>query len=451
MKTGTVGIKEIVSGYQYRVKPNTYLVEGKRIFAKLKARGVLNSTVADYTDTVFRPGIFKRIFVKSEQFGRPYLTAQAVLCEDPRKMAKPLSIKHTANLDYMAIHKNDILVSCAGTIGNVRLIGGFLNNYIGSQDIIRAVSKDIYGFLYAYLSTSHVYKYLQAQIYGSVVPRIEPENVRDIPVPSFSPDIIERVNSLIIKSQDLRDSAIAVFDTAVNKFETLLCKSNYRACCRTQVTSSKMVSGRFTRFDAQYQIGTNELSKEIHGTDTVKVGRVAKNIYVGNRGKRNYVKHGIPFLSSSDMILFNPIKFSTLISVKTPNLEGLLVHTDDILISRSGTVGNTVIVSETLNGKAVSEHALRLVIDPDKMDPKYVFCYLNTSHGKRVLESLAYGSVIITLGEESVANIDLPLLPQEAKDEISAKIGQYSTLLDEATRLENEAVSLVETEIDKWN
>ena len=106
---------------------------------------------------------------------------------------------------------------------------------------------------------------------------------------------------------------------------------------------------------------------------------------------------------------------------------------------------------ELIDGKAVSEHALRLVIDPDKIDPKYVFCYLNTAHGKRVLESLAYGSVIITLGEEFVANIDLPLLSKEAQDTISAKIKRYSSLLDEATRLENEAVSLVEAEIEKWN
>ena len=142
--------------------------------------------------------------------------------EDPRKMAKTLSTKHTANLDYMAIHKNDILVSCAGTIGNVRLIGGFLHNHIGSQDIIRAVSKDKYGFLYAYLSTSQVYNYLQAQIYGSVVPRIEPENVRDIPVPAFSSEMIERANTLIIQSQGLRDRAIEVIDKA----KKITCRRN---------------------------------------------------------------------------------------------------------------------------------------------------------------------------------------------------------------------------------
>ena len=151
------------------------------------------------------------------------------------------------------------------------------------------------------------------------------------------------------------------------------------------------------------------------------------------------------------MTLFNPVKYSTPISRKTPNLDGLLVHVGDILISRSGTIGNSIIVGETLNGKAVSEHALRLVIDSNKIDPRYVFCYFNTKHGKRLLESLAYGSVIITLGEEFVRNIDLPLLSIETQKSISNTIGQYTMMLDEATRLENEAIGLVESEIEKWN
>ena len=150
------------------------------------------------------------------------------------------------------------------------------------------------------------------------------------------------------------------------------------------------------------------------------------------------------------MMLFNPLKYSTPISLKTPNLQSLLVHKNDILISRSGTIGNTVIVGDILDGKAVSEHALRLVIDADKIAPQYIFCYLNTQHGKRVLESLSYGSVIITLGEEFVADIDLPIISQDKIERISELVRMYQELIDKATYLENSAVDLVESEIEKW-
>ena len=151
------------------------------------------------------------------------------------------------------------------------------------------------------------------------------------------------------------------------------------------------------------------------------------------------------------MMLFNPIKYAKKISRKTKDLSSMLVRTGDILISRSGTVGNTALVSDTLNGCAVSEHAMRLRLFPQTISPEYVFCYFNTKEGKCYLESLAYGSVIITLGEEFVGNIDLPILDENIQQEIYTDIAQYTSKLDKATHLENMAIKIVESEIEKWS
>lgn len=73
--------------------------------------------------------------------------------------------------------------------------------------------------------------------------------------------------------------------------------------------------------------------------------------------KNLYVKEqGIPFC---DMMLFNAIFYAKI--SKMPYLNDCSYG--DILISRSGTVGNTIIVGNSYNGTAVSEHAMRLVID----------------------------------------------------------------------------------------
>lgn len=128
----------------------------------------------------------------------------------------------------------------------------------------------------------------------------------------------------------------------------------------------------------------------------------------------------------------------------------LLVSEKDILISRSGTVGNTVIVGTDLTGVAVSEHALRLVINKDVIEPEYVFCYLNTKQGKNILEATAYGSVIITLNEDYIGNINLPLIDDKVRSKIVLSINQYLTKMDKATNNENQAISLVENEIALW-
>ena len=151
------------------------------------------------------------------------------------------------------------------------------------------------------------------------------------------------------------------------------------------------------------------------------------------------------------MMLFNALRYSKNISVNTPSLKMMQVHKNEILISRSGTVGNSILIGDLLNEKAVSEHALRLVLDEQKVNPSYVFAYLNTEEGRELLQSLAFGSVIITLGENFVADIDLPILDEQRQEKIIQKIDEYVRLADKAAEKESSAISMVEKEIDGWN
>ena len=185
--------------------------------------------------------------------------------------------------------------------------------------------------------------------------------------------------------------------------------------------------------------------------NTIKISSVASKIFVGNRGKRNYVNSGIPFLSSSDMMLANPLRTCKYISKHTPSISEMVVNDRDILISRSGTVGNTLIVGKNLSGVAVSEHAMRLVIESDEISPEYVFAYFKTQHGYDALQILPYGSVIVTLGEDFLADIDLPIIEKSKRDSIKKYICSYIEKRDDSIDIENQAISMVEQEIEKWN
>ncbi len=182
----------------------------------------------------------------------------------------------------------------------------------------------------------------------------------------------------------------------------------------------------------------------------MKVRNVADEIFVGGRGKRNYIEKGIAFLSSSDMMLFNPKRYSKEVSKRDNNIEQMLVRKEDILISRSGTVGNTIIVGDGLNNTAVSEHALRLRINSNLMSPYYVFAFLKTKTGLKSMEASAFGSVIITLNEDLIGNIEIPILTQNIQNIISDKCKAFVKLSDMSVNKENEAISLIEKEIDLW-
>ena len=94
---------------------------------------------------------------------------------------------------------------------------------------------------------------------------------------------------------------------------------------------------------------------------------------------------------------------------------------------------------------------MKLVIDKSKIAPEYVYAYLLTGQGQDSLKTLPYGSVIVTLGEMFLADLDLPLIDGAIYEEVVKLIKNYITKSDESVRMENEAIAMVEQEIEKWN
>lgn len=407
-----------------------------------------------YCSTIFTSGRAKRMYTKQE-FGYPFLSNADVASQNPLSACNYASKKYS--YDETAFLKGGmILTGRVGAIGQTSFVPKFWEQYgmMGSDNIIRIVVKPEYknGFIYAYLASKVGNLSFWKHATGGVQPFITDKMVGNLPIPNFPESFQKEVDDLIQQSATLREQATAKLDEAKKIFENEIGVSNtdYGAY-KNEGIAIQSIAGKFKRMDSQYQIGHKSIVKEKRNLTTTKINDVAKDIFTGNRGKRNYVENdGIYFLSSSEMMLANPKRFCKKISRRTPNLNDLLVKKGNILISRSGTVGNTILVSDDLNGCAVSEHAMRLVIDEEKIAPEYVFAYFCTKQGKDSLAILPYGSVIVTLGEEFLGDVDLPLLPIETQDRITALVKEYSKMTDMAIEKENKAITMVEQEIEKW-
>lgn len=410
--------------------------------------------LAYYCSTIFTSGRARRMYTKQE-FGYPFLSNADVASQNPLSACNYASKKYS--YDETAFLKGGmILTGRVGAIGQTSFVPKFWERYgmMGSDNIIRIVVKPEHknGFIYAYLASKVGNLSFWKHATGGVQPFITDKMVGNLPIPNFPESFQKEVDDLIQQSATLREQATAKLDEAKKIFENEIGVSNtdYGAY-KNEGIAIQSIAGKFKRMDSQYQIGHKSIVKEKRNLTTTKINDVAKDIFTGNRGKRNYVENdGIYFLSSSEMMLANPKRFCKKISRRTPNLNDLLVKKGNILISRSGTVGNTILVSDDLNGCAVSEHAMRLVIDEEKIAPEYVFAYFCTKQGKDSLAILPYGSVIVTLGEEFLGDVDLPLLPIETQDRITALVKEYSKMTDMAIEKENKAITMVEEEIEKW-
>ena len=126
----------------------------------------------------------------------------------------------------------------------------------------------------------------------------------------------------------------------------------------------------------------------------------------------------------------------------TQNLSKLLIQKWDILISCSGTVGNVSLACETLAGKALSQHAIRLrATDPDLAG--FIAAFLRSRYGRPQLTQATYGSVIVHIEPEHLERVLIPDLPPIRRIEIGRLMCKAGELRDEANHLLDEADRLL--------
>lgn len=233
---------------------------------------------------------------------------------------------------------------------------------------------------------------------------------------------------------DIRDEAIQ---------EVEIAESPVKYCT---VTLSDVIS-RGKRLEASVfdveakQAYQNIINGKYPGVPLIGDRFLVNRAYYGARLKRNYVDRKYPnavgFIGSSEMLdcYPHPVKFME----DSDRTKDLHVKYGDILISRSGTIGNLTFVGKTLEKLLVSEHAIRLEC---REFPGYVYAFLKSKTGQLLVGSNIYGAVIQEIEPEHLALIPIPDAPVSIKNRINNLIvGSYelrdasNALIDEATAL----------------
>ena len=112
-------------------------------------------------------------------------------------------------------------------------------------------------------------------------------------------------------------------------------------------------------------------------TEIVNLGDLVINggVFYPGRHKRNYVKNtgkSLPFYSGTQILQIRPfdIKYQP---IDYKPARNHVVEKDWILITRSGSTGRVVIVGKELDGTMITEHVIRVIVNPDLIDPYYVY------------------------------------------------------------------------------
>lgn len=411
-------------------------------------------------EEAYYPGRYKRIYT-SEDKGEPfYLPSQ--LEEIYPKPSKWISAKTASLLEKDRIKESNLLISRSGTIGKCAISSRSSIGKIFSDDVIRITFRSTYdlGYVYAYLNTEDGLKLLQSNNYGAVIDHIEPEHLKNLPIPNAPEEIKRSIHDAVIAFYDLRDQSNDLIDEAQRLLykalglpEKMDLKPKYyapQAGFRCFTMSSNELNNRF---DVSYHLPEIKeilslISKQAAEVTTLGDPRISKEIILAGVFKRTYVNKdlGTPFLGGRDITQLAP-KVDKYLSYSVHKVrihKELEVFENYILISDRGTIGKVQIVPKHWNGWAVSQNIIKLIPISSSI-AGYIYIYLQTSLGQALIKRETYGSVVDMIDDNNVASIPIPLLKDNSmQSRINDLVLQANELRYQAYLKEQEALQQME-------
>lgn len=177
----------------------------------------------------------------------------------------------------------------------------------------------------------------------------------------------------------------------------------------------------------------------------------AKGAFHAGREGRVWVKeerYGVPFMGSVDIIQANLDRLPLISKEQVSRKPLFRVFKDWVLITRSGTIGRMTLARQEMDGHACSEHVMRVVPDPEKIFPGYLYCYLRSKFGVPLVVSSTYGAIIQHIEPHHVINLPVPIVDKQLEEkahELINKCGDNRTdsneLLKKAGQLINKHFS----------
>lgn len=433
--------------------------EAKQLIVQCKYGAVpLNELV----ESCFYPGRFKRAYVSQKYGEKFFLPSQ--LNELAPVATKFIATKTIKELEKLRIKDNTLLITRSGTIGNCTIASNALINGIFSDDVIRLIPKQDHhlGFIYIYLRSSSGRTVLQSSNYGAVIQHIEPSHLLRLPIPN-APEILKtHIHRIVKESFRLRDESNTLIEQARTKLQKALelpsledlapQPNGGNGLCAFSVN----VASLNQRLEANYH---NPLVQAIekhcrqHAEQVLPLRDITltHKFVLPGRFKRVYVEkdHGITFFSGKNIGELDPSdkRYLSFSQHDKKIKDELTIEKNMLLITCSGTVGNVTLVPEHWDGWTMTHDIIRLI--PSSVEiGGYLFAWLSSSWGNKLINRYCYGAVVPHIEIEHLSQVSVPILSDsKLMQEISTMVLSANEKRYQAFLKEQEALQILNRDV----
>ena len=170
--------------------------------------------------------------------------------------------------------------------------------------------------------------------------------------------------------------------------------------------------------------------------DKVTLGDIASNIQTGPFGSQlhqsDYSLSGTPVVMPKDLSegRISEISIARVSDDHVNRLSRHKIEVGDILYSRRGDVGRCAYATETEKGWLCGTGCLRVTIDAEKANAKFVFYQLQKPDTVGWVEKHAIGSTMLNLNTSILSNVPVIFPSLETQERIAGILSAYDNLIE---------------------
>lgn len=196
----------------------------------------------------------------------------------------------------------------------------------------------------------------------------------------------------------------------------------------------------YDKYDNAIHLGDNKIKK---------LGCFIKYITYGASVDNCYTESGIPLLRIKDLkpnkidskdVVFLPIEMEK--KLRTSRLT-----TNDILISRSGTIGVCSVVDETHDGYAFGSFMIKFSVS--NINPQYIAYVINSDIGKNYFERHRIGAIQGNITIPVIESMPIPTPPVEKQNTIVKNINNIRKRAKNYMQQATNAVETAKSQVEK--
>lgn len=355
-------------------------------------------------------------------------------------------------LDAYRIHPFTILQTCSGrNLGPAVMTDAYLAGFCLSHDLVRITADDVdlLFYLIAFLNTRFGQALLRRDKTGSVIDHIDHHQVANLTVPIPPKRLRNTIVRRFQQAFELRSDARAILATTQEGFETEL--EERIGSVRSTSTWSIAKSSLARRIDAApYEPSLARIREGLLRTGGKPLTEMVEARKPAGRYKTSYVEreYGRPMLSGAQIHQVRPIAPKFITEAALRNVAQYELRSGWIVYQADGRaekgLGKPSIVQPSRDRWLASGHVGRLVPNPD-IDVGWLFVAFRSEYVQRQVRAQASGSVVDATFPADMQSVVMPR-PASLPEIWGAWVA-----MDESTRLEDEAIAILESGLSPEN